>query len=114
MSAAHTPGPLTVRVGANGDVGIIAPAQKVIAPDDIGGALIAECYCEIRRAGEGAFAEALANATLFAASHDMLEALKTTAGNIRSLGPAGAIPESYKVWLDVVETAIAQARGATQ
>lgn len=75
MSAAYTPGPLTVRVGANGDVGIIATKQKVIADDDIGGALVAECYCEIRRAGEGARAEALANATLYATSPELLEAL---------------------------------------
>ncbi len=42
------------RVGANGDVGIIATGQRVDSEDKIGGALIAECYCEIRRAGEGA------------------------------------------------------------
>lgn len=29
MSAAHTPGPLTVRVGANGDVGIIVSAELI-------------------------------------------------------------------------------------
>ncbi len=81
MSAAYTPGPLTVRVGNNGDVGIIATAQSVVASDDIGGALVAECYCEIRRAGEGARAEAIANATLFAASHEMLELLQTWTGD---------------------------------
>lgn len=75
MSAAYTPGPLTVRLGANGDVGIIATAQQVVANDDIGGALVAECYCEIRRAGEGARAEALANATLYAAAPQMLAEL---------------------------------------
>ena len=40
---------------------------------------------------------------------EMLDALKTTAGNIRSLGPAGAILEPYKIWLSVVEGAIAKA-----
>lgn len=74
MNGKHTPGPLTVRVGANGDVGIVAPAQQAVSAHDIGGALIAECFCEIRRADEGARAEALANATLFAAAEDLLTA----------------------------------------
>lgn len=39
----------------------------------------------------------------------MLATLKTTAGNIRSLGPAGAVGESYREWLKVVEDAIAAA-----
>jgi hypothetical protein len=40
----------------------------------------------------------------------LLAALRVTAGNIRSLGPAGAldaIPDSYRIWLQVVEDAIA-------
>lgn len=37
---------------------------------------------------------------------DLVEVLKTTAGNIRSLGPAGAIGREYEVWLRVVEEAI--------
>lgn len=39
----------------------------------------------------------------------MTEALKTTAGNIRSLGPAGhldRVPMPYRIWLQVVEEAI--------
>lgn len=75
MSAKPTPGPLIVRVGANGDVGIIASSQAT-AGLDIGGALVAECFADIRRPIEGARAEALANATLFAASHEMLAALR--------------------------------------
>lgn len=43
------------------------------------------------------------------ADEAMLQALKTTALNIRSLGPAGAIQWPYKVWLSVVEDAIAKA-----
>jgi hypothetical protein len=70
-----TPGPLVVRVGANGDVGIIATGQAADGKD-IGGALVAECFCDIRRAGEGARAEALWNATLFAASLDLVAALR--------------------------------------
>jgi hypothetical protein len=42
----------------------------------------------------------------------VLAALRVTAGNIRSLGPAGALGESYRVWLDVVEAALKQ--GETQ
>lgn len=41
----------------------------------------------------------------------LLVAMEVTAKNIRSLGPAGAIPEPYKIWLDVVDAAIALAKG---
>lgn len=48
-------------------------------------------------------------------AHDaMLQALKTTAGNIRSIGQAGVLGpvyESYRPWLEVVEAAIAKAEG---
>lgn len=59
------------------------------------------------------FAEANAEFIVRACNaHDeMLEALRTTAGNIRSLGPAGALGESYREWLRVVEDAIARAEG---
>jgi hypothetical protein len=49
-----------------------------------------------------------------AAANDMLEALKTTAGNISSLGLAGALGPtwlSYAPWLAVVDAAIAKAEG---
>lgn len=42
-------------------------------------------------------------------AHQMREALEITAGNIRSLGPAGAldkVPMPYQVWLRVVEDAL--------
>jgi hypothetical protein len=45
---------------------------------------------------------------------EMLDALRVTAANIRSLGPAGAldaVPEPYRVWLGVVDAAIAKAEG---
>lgn len=41
----------------------------------------------------------------------MREALQTTAGNIRSLGPAGAldqVPMPYQRWLAAVEAALAE------
>jgi hypothetical protein len=47
---------------------------------------------------------------------ELLAALRVTAGNIRSLGPAGgldAIPDSYRIWLQVVEDAIATATTRT-
>lgn len=42
----------------------------------------------------------------------LVEVLRTTAGNIRSLGPAGAldmVPEPYQRWLAGVEAAINEA-----
>lgn len=58
-------------------------------------------------------ATARANARLIAASPAMLEALRTTAGNIRSLGPAGAIEPftPYLEWLRLIEETIALATG---
>ncbi|MPT23935.1 MAG: hypothetical protein E2577_13645 [Starkeya sp.] len=54
-------------------------------------------------------------AVAMSAASEMLEALKTTAGNIRSLGPAGALSAApfanYREWLAVVEAAIARAEG---
>lgn len=43
---------------------------------------------------------------------EMLEVLKTTLGNIMSLGPAGAletVPMPFRVWADVVNSAILKA-----
>lgn len=51
------------------------------------------------------------DSVLMASAPEMLKALETTAGNIRSLGPAGALHESYTEWLRVVEAAIAKAEG---
>lgn len=41
----------------------------------------------------------------------MLNILRVTAGNIRSLGPAGALEpfEPYRLWLALIEDAIKQA-----
>lgn len=54
-----------------------------------------------------------ANAAMVAATADLLQALETTASNIRSLGPAGAlgpVPLPYREWLAVVESAIAKTK----
>lgn len=53
----------------------------------------------------------VANARLIAAAPDLLEILETTRGNIMSLGPAGALPSSYRVWLEEAERCIALATG---
>lgn len=44
---------------------------------------------------------------LLAQRDELLAALRVTAGNIRSLGPAGALNDAYRPWLAVVEDAIA-------
>lgn len=116
MSTKPTPGPLIVRVGANGDVGIIATSQAVEGADQIGGALVAECFSEIRRPREGARAEALANATLFAASHDLLEALEEARTGLlwyqdRHPGSADGRDDEAMARIDA---AIAKANGRTQ
>lgn len=48
------------------------------------------------------------------AYREMLEALRVTEGNIRSLGPAGAIPFPYQEWLAVVQGALALAADGNQ
>lgn len=55
-----------------------------------------------------------ANELLMAAAPDMLRVLRTTLGNIMSLGPARAldcVPMEYRVWAQVVADVIAQATG---
>ena len=44
--------------------------------------------------------------------HVLLEALHITAGNIKSLGPAGALGpgQEYEAWLELVEAAIRRCR----
>ncbi len=73
MSAAHTKGPLQVARAKNGggDYAVMDANKNIVA----------ECYEDIRELGECAREEALANATLFAASHEMLELLQTWTGD---------------------------------
>lgn len=93
MSTQHTPGPWTWFNYPDGRKLLSAPSRAVIhAPD-------------------GPLGIETADASLIAAAPSMLDALQVTAGNIRSLGPAGALPEPYTVWLRVVEDAIATAEG---
>lgn len=53
----------------------------------------------------------IANAHLIVAPPDMIAIIETTAGNIRSLGPAGLIPFEYRAWLEEVDRVIALAKG---
>ena len=63
MSAAHTPGPWVAKHAADksGDIGIVGD-----------GGCVAECFHEIRKSYEGAYAECLANARLIAAAPELL------------------------------------------
>lgn len=56
-------------------------------------------------------AEHKANAHLIAAAPDMYEALVTTLENINSLGPAGALYDTYKPWAELVGAVLRKARG---
>lgn len=111
MNAQHTPGPLTIRVGANGDVGIIAPGVAD-SPHNIGGVLVAECFADIRRADEGANAEALANATLFAAAPDLLIALAKIVKYADSEPDGGTTVEMHRANVERARAAIAKAAGS--
>jgi len=73
--SAYTKGPWTTRAarGYSGDIGILAP--------DVGG-VIAECFSDMRFAGELAVDECAANARLIATAPDMLEGHKE---NVRCL-----------------------------
>lgn len=57
--------------------------------------------------------ERAANLQTMAAARQMLEALRVTAGNIRSCFSAApdVLYEPYRVWLQVVDAAIAKAEG---
>lgn len=108
MSVTHSPTPWTADHTWNG----------VILIKDASGAVIATLEkhaAGVPGSGVPATSHAerqTANAGLIVAAPTMLDALKTTAGNIRSLGPAGAlsaVPVEYREWLRVIDSAIADA-----
>ena len=70
MADRFTPGPLLVqRAGgmlSEGEVGILTEQHHVVA----------ECWPDIRRKGEQALDEAMANATLYAHAPEMVKALR--------------------------------------
>jgi len=104
----HTPGPWAWRCidvcGLPRNYKYLAKGMQAVLPDD-----------QVLGVTDGySITVSEDNARLIAAAPDMLEALRTTAANIRSLGPAGAldaVPMPYQQWLAVVETAIAKAEG---
>lgn len=85
--------------------------QNVLLVEDAHGVSVAQCTRWEGRQPRPEIAEA--NARLIAATPELLEALKTTALNIRSLHGAqhGVVYEAYSVWLRIVEEAIAKAEG---
>jgi hypothetical protein len=106
---AHSPGPWSfepVPPEAHADPDLNVPQDTAfwIVESSPAGEVLAGVEQTSRGEGE-------ANARLMAAAPKLLDALKTTAGNIRSLGPAGAIPTPYEHWLRVVDDAIAKAEG---
>ena len=96
----HTPGPWTLKYAHCGDVGIKAD-----------GGLIAECFCDIRRADEHSTAEAGANARLIAAAPDLLAALQGMCSVwVTVCNSKGWEPEHMSQYTDA-RAAIAKAKG---
>lgn len=99
MTKKHTPGPLVVKSADNGDVAVRTQAERYI---------VAECFADIRHPSEEAREEALANATLYAAAPDLLNAARAAADCIDELWPRQARVEVVQL----LEAAIAKATGA--
>lgn len=104
MSAAHTPGPWTRRDG-------LAYIGHYIGPANDGGApSVALAISGVSRSE----AEIVANARLIAAAPKLAEIVRISIGNVRSLGPAGALASvsaPYEVWLRELESAYFAATG---
>ena len=104
MSAKHTPGPWLTQWGAaqGGD------GHHIIDTKDMG---------ELSRIAvvlfhDDAEGETASNARLIAAAPELLEALQTTAENLRSWKAANNSGiNTFDSWLEVVEEAIAKAKG---
>lgn len=104
QKAAHTPAPWIAdlgeahRVRAQQDGGQVAIMMNLKGQHGLAG----------RRSGD----EVAANAHLIAAAPQLLEALQTTAANLRSWKAAnGGGIKTFDSWLEVVEEAIAKAEG---
>jgi len=109
MSATHTPGPWHWRDGYR-----LEPVNQDYTKQAVSSILDREGgHGYVGRPVEETLAELDADFALIAAAPELLEVLQVTAGNIRSLGPAGAIPHPYKEWLGAVESAIARATQPT-
>ena len=104
QKAAHTPAPWQIEwntaqggeghyIKDSNDMGEISRIAAVLFHDDTDG-------------------ETRANARLIAAAPQLLEALQTTAANLRSWKAAnGGGIKTFDSWLEVVEEAIAKAKG---
>ena len=105
-----TPGPLTFRVHAGtGDCGVKAPGTSVVA----------EFFADLRSSGEGARAEAIANATLYCAAPDLARLALEQADEIarlrESLKLADAAMSGANMNMNVVERKVRAAlKGATE
>ncbi len=93
-----TPGEWEFKVAktGSGDCGIGVPGSTGI---------FIECYADIRRAHEGAFEEAQANARIVCAAKPMLAALESVLANAEGL--------EDQDWYREAERAIALAKGET-
>lgn len=104
MSAQHTPGPLSaVRATQGGDYAV----------KDRDNNIVAECFEDIREQGESAIEEAKANATLYAAAPELLEALTTLRAVARSMeaerDSEKPTEDEYQAALVAADAAIAKA-----
>lgn len=113
-SGAHTPGPWFYGISYEPERGPVPFDYESPGYYENSGILAADGTTVVG-CGEYTIFNSPEDVRLMVAAPDMLEALKTTAGNIRSLGPAGAltrIPMEYREWLAVVDAAIAKAEGS--
>jgi hypothetical protein len=104
MRSQHTPGPWkAVSAAACAELDVMEIAE-------VGYMRVTPAFCAWPTAGTPE-----ADAKLIAAAPEMLGLLRVTAGNIRSLGPAGALGHvypPYTEWLRLVEEVISKADGA--
>ena len=104
QKAAHTPAPWLIEwnVAQGGEGHYITDSKDMAELSRIAAVLF----------HDDADGETRANARLIAAAPQLLEALQTTAANLRSWKAAnGGGIKTFDSWLEVVEEAIAKAKG---
>ena len=108
QKAAHTPAPWLIEWNAaqGGDGHYITDSKDMGELSRIAAVLFHD---------DDADGETRANARLIAAAPQLLEALQTTAANLRSWKAASNSGiKTFDSWLEVVEEAIAKAKGGAQ
>lgn len=107
----HTPGPWDRRSTYNtltDEIGVRGKALATVWVRRSDGVLSDESRIVTDEEGES-------NARLIAAAPDLLEAVRITIGNVKSLGPAGALDDvpyaPYREWLRMLEDTLAKATG---